>query len=128
MEETMRPGVPSVKVIARAHEVNANQVINRRKLHHAGRLQEKGPAAELLPMQISDVPPIEYPAVEQRAGKQTACGTIHIEFGRTHIRVEGSVDPFTQVDQPKVAARGCSRDIQADDRPESQGVHPRKFR
>src|ERR1700758_2976143 len=74
VEESMRPGAPSVAVIARAHGVNANQVFNWRKLYHAGRLQEKGPAAELLPVRISDVPPIEYPAVEQPGVARAASG------------------------------------------------------
>jgi transposase len=95
VEETMRPGAPSVAVIARAYGVNANQVFNWRKLYHAGRLQEKAPAAELLPVRISDVPPSEYPAVEQPAVARAASGAIHIELGRTRIRVEGAVDPAT---------------------------------
>jgi hypothetical protein len=33
----MRPGAPSVAVVARTHGVNANQVFNWRKLYHAGR-------------------------------------------------------------------------------------------
>jgi len=95
VEETMRPGAPSVAVIARAHGVNANQVFNWRKLYQAGRLHEKVPATELLPVRISDVPRIEYPAVEQHTVAQAASGVIQIELGRTRIRVEGSVDPAT---------------------------------
>ena len=36
VEETMRPGAPSVAVIARAHGMNANQVFNWRKLFTRG--------------------------------------------------------------------------------------------
>ncbi len=54
VEETMRPGAPSVAVIARAHGVNANQVFNWRKLYYAGRLNEKVQASELLPVRISE--------------------------------------------------------------------------
>ena len=48
VEETMRPGAPSVAVIARAHGVNANQVFNWRKLYHAGRLNDKAETTQLL--------------------------------------------------------------------------------
>src|ERR1700722_6702881 len=54
VEETMRPGAPSVAVIARAHGVNANQVFNWRKLYHAGRLNDKAHASQLLPVRISE--------------------------------------------------------------------------
>jgi len=43
VEETIRPGAPSVAVIA----LNANQVFNWRKLYHAGRLNDKVPESEL---------------------------------------------------------------------------------
>ena len=95
VEETMRPGAPSVAVIARTHGVNANQVFNWRKLYHAGRLQEKVPVTELLPVRILDVPRSEYPAVEQHTVARAASGAIHIEVGRARIRVEGSADPAT---------------------------------
>jgi transposase len=95
VEETMRPGAASVAVIARAHGVNANQVFNWRKLYQAGRLQEKSPAMELLPVRISDVPGSEYPAVEQHTVARAAPGAIQIELGRARIRLEGSVDPDT---------------------------------
>jgi transposase len=87
VEETMRPGAPSVAVIARAHGVNANQVFNWRKLYHAGRLNDTVAATELLPVRISESPG-EYSAAERR----TASGAIHIEFGRVRIRIEGPVD------------------------------------
>jgi|SRR5215472_12431415 len=92
VEETMRPGAPSVAVIARAHGVNANQVFNWRKLYHAGRLNEKGAATELLPVRISENSRPEYVSVERPIIAPVVSGAIHIEFGRTRIRVEGSVD------------------------------------
>ena len=90
VEETMRPGAPSVAVIARAHGVNANQVFNWRKLYHAGRLNEKDVATQLLPVRISDKPLREYHAVEDQAVGRSPSGTIHIELGRARIRVEGT--------------------------------------
>ena len=93
VEETMRPGAPSVAVIARAHGVNANQVFNWRKLYHAGRLNEKVHATELLPVRISENSRPEYVSMERPIITPVVSGAIHIELGRTRIRVEGSVDP-----------------------------------
>jgi transposase len=95
VEETMRPGAPSVAVIARAHGVNANQVFNWRKLYHAGRLNDndKVHAGELLPVRISENPHPVYSGVERLAIAPVVAGAIHIELGRARIRVEGSVDP-----------------------------------
>ena len=92
VEETMRPGPPSVAVIARAHGVNANQVFNWRKLYHAGRLNDTVHPTELLPVRISEDSGPEYLSVEQPAIASAVSGVIHIELGRARIRVEGSVD------------------------------------
>jgi transposase len=92
VEETMRPGAPSVAVIARAHGVNANQVFNWRKLYHAGRLKEKNPATELLPVRISDSSQLAFRTGEEHSATRSPSGTIHIELGRVRIRVEGRVD------------------------------------
>ena len=93
VEETMRPGAPSVAIIARAHGVNANQVFNWRKLYHAGRLNDKVQATELLPVRISETSRPEYPRAERPAIASVVSGAIHIELGPARIRVEGSVDP-----------------------------------
>ncbi len=93
VEETMRPGAPSVAVIARAHGVNANQVFNWRKLYHAGRLNDKAETTQLLPVRISESSPAECVGVERPIIAPVVPGAIHIELGRARIRVEGSVDP-----------------------------------
>jgi transposase len=95
VEETMRPGAPSVAVIARAHGVNANQFFNWRKLYHAGRLNDKGQESELLPVRISEDSNPEYPGVGWRTIAPVVAGTIHIEIGRVRMRVEGPVDSAT---------------------------------
>jgi transposase len=95
VEETMQPGAPSVAVIARAHGVNANQVFNWRKLYHAGRLNDKNRATELLPVRISEDSCPAYPSVERPTTAPVVSGVIQIEFGRARIRVEGTVDPAT---------------------------------
>ncbi len=93
VEETMRPGASSVAVIARAHGVNANQVFNWRKLYHAGRLNDKVQASELLPVRISEDSNPEYSGVGRLTIAPMVAGSIRIEIGRTRIRVEGPVDP-----------------------------------
>ena len=95
VEETMRPGAPSVAVIARAHGVNANQVFNWRKLYHAGRLDDKVHAGELLPVRISENSHPEHPGMGRVTIAPVVAGAIHIELGRARIRVEGLVDPAT---------------------------------
>jgi transposase len=95
VEETMRPGAPSVAVIARAHGVNANQVFHWRKLYQAGRLDDKTHASELLPVRISENSHCEYPGVGRLTIAPVIAGAIQIELGRVRIRVEGSVDAAT---------------------------------
>jgi transposase len=85
VEETFKPGA-SVAVIARAHGVNANQVFHWRKLYHEGLLDVTLASTPLMPVRITEV-------VSEAPSPSKACsGTIHIELGRTRIRVEGSVD------------------------------------
>jgi transposase len=84
VEETLRPGA-SVAVIARRHGVNANQVFHWRKLYREGRLDVQ-PAAQLVPVRITEVVSDDRPAAKLCAG------VIVVEVGRARIRVEGSVD------------------------------------
>ena len=85
MEETLRPGA-SVAVIARRHDVNANQVFHWRKLYREGRLDVAPPATQLLPVRIGEVVSSD-PAPAKLYG-----GVMVVEVGRARIRVEGSVD------------------------------------
>jgi transposase len=85
-EESLEPDV-SVAVIARSYGVNANQVFHWRKLLREGRLDPKsGTSTQLVPVRIAEV------AGDDRLAR-SYCGAIHIEVGRTRIRVEGSADP-----------------------------------
>ena len=95
VEETLRPGAPSVAVIARSHGVNANQVFSWRKLYHAGRLNDEAHATELLPVRISENSRPEYLSVEQPTVAPVASGVIRIEISRVRVRIEGAVDPAT---------------------------------
>jgi transposase len=85
-EESLEPGV-SVAVLARSHGVNANQVFLWRKLLREGRLDLKVAAStQLMPVRIAEL-------VDGDRSAMLYAGAIHIEFGRTRIRVEGSADP-----------------------------------
>jgi transposase len=85
VEETLQAGA-SVAVIARRHGVNANQVFHWRKLYREGRLDVVSPAAQLVPVRITDIVSDNLPPAK-RCG-----GVIGVEVGRARIRVEGSVD------------------------------------
>jgi transposase len=85
VEETLQPGA-SVAVIARRHGVNANQVFHWRKLYREGRLDVASPAAQLVPVRITEV------VSNDRPPAKLCGGVIVVEVGRARIRVEGSVD------------------------------------
>jgi transposase len=85
VEETLQPGA-SVAVIARRHDVNANQVFHWRKLYRQGRLDVEPAAAPLLPVRVAEVVSSEPPPAKLYAG------VIVVEVGRARIRIEGSVD------------------------------------
>ena len=85
VEETLRPGA-SVAVIARRHGVNANQVFHWRKLYREGRLEVASPAAQLVPVRITEV------VSDDRPSAKLCAGVIVVEVGRARIRVEGAVD------------------------------------
>ena len=92
VEETLRPGA-SVAIIARAHEVNANQVFCWRKLYRQGLLDSGKNATELVPVRVSDTVPAERdkPAKKETGG--LALGAIVIELGKARVRIEGAADP-----------------------------------
>ena len=85
-EESLQPGI-SVAVLARRHDVNANQVFHWRKLLREGRLEERPSAAQLVPVRIADI------AEEQMRPARCYNGSIQIELGRARVRIEGSADP-----------------------------------
>ena len=90
VEETLKPGA-SVSVVARAYDVNANQVFKWRKQYRQGRLNRE-PTSTLLPVRISDVLPAQ-PATARRRVKRKRTGVIDIDFGHARVRIEGAADP-----------------------------------
>jgi transposase len=94
VEETLQRGA-SVSVVARAHDVNANQVFKWRKQYHEGRLDLAPTSSTLLPVKISDSVPVVRPATPapSRAGQAKRAGIIDIDLGHARVRIEGNVDP-----------------------------------
>ena len=89
VEETLKPGA-SVALIARAHDVNTNQVFKWRRQYEQGRLEIKT-ATTLLPVKISDTMP---PATAlRRKHRSRRSGIIDIDLGHARVRIEGTADP-----------------------------------
>ena len=86
---TMEPGA-SVAEIARAHGVNANQVLKWRRLFEKGQLSEAGArSTALLPVTISTAAELDELDKVQASG-----GAIHIELpGIALISAENGADP-----------------------------------
>lgn len=92
VEETMKPGA-SVSQVARAHDVNANQVFQWRRQYRAGWFEESArtePAA-LLPVRVSDA--VDATVRPRRESKTGPAGYIDIDFGHARVRIEGRADP-----------------------------------
>ena len=91
VEETLRSGA-SVSVVARAHDVNANQVFRWRQLYRRGRLEIES-AGKLLPVKISDGGVQKVRAEPSQRSKVKRNGIIDIDFGHARVRIEGAADP-----------------------------------
>jgi transposase len=89
VEETLKAGA-SVALVARAHDVNANQVFKWRKQYEQGRLDVNSPTT-LLPVKISDAIPLEPRARQTSRTKRS--GIIDIDLGHARVRIEGIADP-----------------------------------
>ncbi len=105
VEEASVPGA-SVALVARAHGVNANQVFAWRKLHLTGKLIDKRLKAvtpttpRLLPVTVSDADQrfgiaIDTPMASTPVQCTAPSGSIHIQFSKAQIRVEGCADAST---------------------------------
>ena len=92
VEETLKPGA-SVALVARAHDVNANQVFKWRKQYHEGQLDVAPTASTLVPVKISDSVPMGGSADARPRGKTRRYGIIDIDLGHARVRIEGAADP-----------------------------------
>jgi transposase-like protein len=76
VEETLKPGA-SVSRVARAHDVNANQVFKWRKQYREGRLDLDPSPSRLLPVKVSD--PVATVRAESTASSRPRLGTRRAE-------------------------------------------------
>lgn len=97
VEETHRQG-SSVRSVARAHEIPANQVFHWRKLYREGRLgnSEQATASELVAIRVLDQ---QRRSGVAQAGDQLAVtpslGMIQIESEKGRLCIQGAADPAT---------------------------------
>jgi len=98
VEETLAPGA-SVARVARAHEVNANQVFKWRRLYQRGLLGGNISAAALVPVTISDTQPsVQLAPASDVASPVTSSdppGTIQLQLPKGRLRIEGAADPVS---------------------------------
>jgi transposase len=77
--------------VARAHDVNANQVFKWRKQYQQGRL-EVDAQTTLLPVKVSDATQVVQPPPHRKSGTRRS-GIIDIDLGHARVRIEGTADP-----------------------------------
>ena len=92
VEETLRAGA-SVSVVARAHDVNANQVFRWRKLYREGQLEVEESTTRLLPVKVTDVAVQKMRVSAKPKSKFKSNGIINIDLGHARLRIEGAADP-----------------------------------
>jgi transposase len=92
VEETLKPGA-SVSVVARAHNVNANQVFQWRKLYRERQQGiEESPGA-LVPVKVADLGVQKIQLRPRQKSKLRKNGVIDIDLGHARVRIEGAADP-----------------------------------
>jgi transposase len=96
VEETLKPG-ESVSLVARAHDVNANQVFHCRKLYREGWFGDAAAAQSdaLLPVKISTTSQKHTNPVQpiKKTGKRNEPGTIQIGWDSIRVRIDRAADP-----------------------------------
>jgi len=88
VEETLKPGA-SVALIARAHDVNTNQVFKWRRQYHKGELEIQ-PKATLLPVRVSES--VSIKTLPRNKSKPERRGIIDIDLGHARVRIEGAAE------------------------------------
>jgi transposase len=95
VEETLKAGV-SVSQVARAHDVNTNQVFHWRRQYRAGWFDEAAEkSTALVPVKVVRSTKESLQARPRRAKSSVAkaAGSIDIDLGHARVRIEGTVDP-----------------------------------
>ena len=91
VEETFQAGA-SVSRVARAHDINANQLFHWRKLYRDGRLEVEETTNSLVPVTISTAVQKLQPTA-RRETKAIRTGVVDIDLGHARVRIEGAADP-----------------------------------
>jgi transposase len=94
VEETLKPG-SSVARVARAHDVNANQVFHWRRQYRQGCFDEADKkSTALVPVRITGGIEKKPASAQQRVKAIVpATGTIDIDLGHARVRIDGAADP-----------------------------------
>jgi transposase len=95
VEETLKPGA-SVSQVARAHDVNTNQVFHWRRQYRAGWFDEVAKkATAMVPVKVVRSAGESLQARARRAKTNVAHtpGSIDIDLGHARVRIEGAADP-----------------------------------
>ena len=95
VEETLKPGA-SVSQVARAYDVNTNQVFHWRRQYRQGRFDEAAnKATALVPVQLNRA--VDKSVIATRRGSKadasTRSGIIEIDVAHARVRIEGAADP-----------------------------------
>ena len=91
--ETLEPGA-SVSVVARRHDVNANQVFSWRRQYHEGLLDDGASMTAMIPVEVVSVPADEPAVAAEPAPPPTGLIEIALPAG-IKVRVKGTVDGET---------------------------------
>jgi transposase len=95
VEQSLTAGA-SVSLVAREHDINANQVFAWRKLYKDGLLgAESSQDGKLLPVVLAELPPSLAPPTVASETMAEPAGVIHLAVGKAQLRLEGSVDAAT---------------------------------
>jgi len=79
--------------VARAHEVNANQVFQWLRQYRQGLLGTgNGETVSLLPVRVTEAPTREAARSSGEQRRRTAWGTIQVELPKGQVRIVGNVD------------------------------------
>ena len=89
-------GSVSVPVIARRHNLNANQLFSWRGQYRRGELAEevqRSDTVKLLPVHIESSVPTEPVVSQRREDPSPSCGCLEIQFcGTRHVKIWGAMD------------------------------------
>ena len=97
VEQSLTAG-SSVSLVAREHDINANQVFAWRKLYKEGLLDaESSQDGQLLPVVLTELPPSSAPPTVASETMTGPVGVIHLAVGKAQLRLEGRVDAATLV-------------------------------